>query len=59
MFMESVSLHRGISHGVSVEDQYISVDCMQNISIIANDQIRITATKIFINSLDNLDICQG
>ena len=57
--MESASLHRGIRHGVSIEDQYISVDCMQNISIIANDQIRITASKIFINSLDNLDICQG
>lgn len=59
VFMESASLHRGIRHGVSVGDQYISVDCMQNISIIANDQIRIIASKIFINSLDNLDICQG
>lgn len=59
VFMESVSLHQGIRQGVTVEDQYIMVDCMQNISIIANNQIRITASKIIINTLDKLDICQG
>lgn len=59
VFMQSVSLHRGIRHCVSLEDQYIRTDSMQNISITANNKIRITASKILVDSLDKLEICQG
>ncbi len=59
VFEDHVRLYKGMSQSLLIEDQYIKTECIENISIISKDQIRITAPKIFIESLDELDICQG
>lgn len=59
IFMDHVNLYKGTKHSLSIEDKYIKTDCIENISIVSKDRIRIVASKIFIESLDKVDICQG
>lgn len=59
LFDETIDFSQSGEHSLSLCDNHIAVDSVEEICIEARDKVRLSAERIHIKTPDELNICQG